>query len=114
VQFEAAGPGVQGNPAGLEKVTPFAFQVYTIEQQRYLDVDDFLGFCSAHDIPTVEIIESPQQLPDTHDALVAFAEGMYGNGWPREGVVIRPVIEQRMPLTGDRLSFKVINVRYRD
>jgi len=115
VQFEAVGPGIQGNPAGRTRVMPLAFQVYAIQERRYLDKQAFWDFCDDAAIPVVSFIEPPtQEMLASDDLLRTYAEGQYPNGKPREGVVIRPVIEQLVPTTGERVSFKVINLMYRD
>lgn len=114
VQFEAVGPGIQGNPAGLPQAQPFAFQAYNIQDRYYLDYGTFFDFCKFYCIPTVEEIGGDLHIFDTDDSLLRYAEGTYDNGKPREGVVIRPTKEVQMSVTGERLSFKVINLQYRD
>jgi len=114
VQFEAAGPGIQGNPAGFTTIIPLVFQVYFIPERQYLDMQEFFSFCEYGNIPTVERIAAPSPALFANDDLLrAYAEGTYPNGKPREGVVIRPVIEQQMP-SGERVSFKVINLDYKE
>lgn len=129
VQFEVAGPGIQGNPMGLGMIQPFCFQVWSITERRYLSVYDSSAFYSRFDLPTVPLIlGGPVGLFDSDDALRAYAEGCYPNGRQREGVVIRPLVETWMPAIAGlndhcsvgissvnrRLSFKVINLLYKE
>lgn len=112
VQFEVAGPGIQGNPIGLKEVQMFAFNVYDIVDHKYLDFQMFRKFCYEYDIPMVPVISWGLRFDLNDDGLRNYAEQKYSNGKPAEGIVIRPLIEQR--INGDRLSFKVINLQYRD
>lgn len=133
VQFEAAGPGIQGNPVGLDRVQPFAFQVWNIKEQRYLNFGEFFAFADTHGIVPVTVAGSaldagPHALFDSAEALRTLAEGTYPNGRQREGIVIRPMEEVWMPpvarlndhcsaglsSTRQRLSFKVINLLYKE
>ena len=129
VQFEVAGPGIQGNAMGLKAIQPFAFQVWDITERRYLCYHDFHDFCERLRLPTVdEILAGPLNLFDSDDALRAYAEGTYQNGRQREGIVIRPQEEMWLPAIAGlndhcsvgissinrRLSFKVLNLLYRE
>lgn len=115
VQGEFCGPGIQANRIGLDKKQFFAFQVYSIERQDYLDYRDFLQFCDIAGIPTVPI-EWVGPLDETLESILARAGGKYANGHPREGIVIRPTVERRSPVLtafngggAARTSFKAIN-----
>ena len=92
-----------------------AFQVYRLPAEgvdgfrdgHYLDHREFIRFCRMWDVKHVEILHASQPLPDD---LRALAEGLYANGTPREGIVIRPFVEQAH--YGERVSVKVINLAY--
>ena len=112
VQFELCGIGIQKNPAGLTEIMPLAFQVFDIGARRYLDAEDFFKFCSDYTIPHVDIVQIGEVFDFDDDGLRHFAEGNYANGKNREGIVIRPMREMRMPLIGGRVSFKVLNLQY--
>jgi RNA ligase (TIGR02306 family) len=129
VQFEVAGPGIQGNAMGLKTIQPFAFQVWNIAEKRYLHFEDFTAFSSQYHLPTVEMLEhGPAWMYESDDALRSLAEGTYSNGKQREGIVLRPQTETWMSaITGlndhcsvglssvnRRLSFKVINLLYKE
>lgn len=113
VQFELCGIGIQKNPVGLFEIMPFAFQVFDIGARRYLDAEDFFRFCSDYGIPRVDIVQIGETFLFANDnELRKFADGSYPSGKSREGVVVRPMKEMRMPMTGDRLSFKILNLGY--
>jgi RNA ligase (TIGR02306 family) len=129
VQFEVAGPGIQGNSMGLKQIQPFAFQVWNIDKMRYLDYEEWYTFRERLGLSRVdEILPGPFDLFDSDDTLRRYAEGIYPSGRQREGIVIRPLVEQWMPaITGlndhcsvgissanRRLSFKVINLLYKE
>ena len=65
------------------------------------------------DLPMVELVEVGASFDLQDDeALRRYAERTYTNGATAEGVVIRPMKETQV--NGERLSFKVINLLYRD
>lgn len=115
VQGEFCGPTVQNNRLGLKQREFFAFQVYDIVAKEYLSMANFLQFCSSLDIQTVPI-EWVGPLDESLDSILARAKGTYPNGFPREGIVVRPVIEMLSPVLSAyaggpprRCSFKAIN-----
>lgn len=129
VQFETAGPGIQGNPMGLKTIQPFAFQAWHIESKQYLGFEEFICLADRIGLPTVTVRDVGLSWEYTSDdALRALAEGSYPNGKPHEGIVLRPQTEVWMPaITGlndhcavglssvnRRLSFKVINLLYKE
>ncbi|MFZ1554149.1 MAG: RNA ligase family protein [Anaerolineae bacterium] len=113
LQFEIVGPGIQKNALGLKEVDLRLFNVWRIDQRRYLDFDDMLAVAQSLGLPMVELVEIGDSFGLKDDeALRQYAERTYTNGATAEGVVIRPMKETRV--NGERLSFKVINLLYRD
>lgn len=115
VQGELCGTGIQANRIGLKQREFYAFQVYNIENQEYLNFRDFLHFCDMLGVPTVPI-EWTGELNETLESILARAEGKYPNGHHREGIVIRPTVERTSPVItafngggAARTSFKAIN-----
>lgn len=110
VQWETVGPGIQKNPLGLKEVDGYVFQVWDINEKCYLprnlDTRHFL------DMPWVQLMKTGDSFDYTGDELQKMAEGAYSNGKQREGIVIRPQTEQAVMF--ERLSFKVINLLYKD
>jgi RNA ligase (TIGR02306 family) len=113
IQFEMVGPGIQKNPLGLDELEIRVFQVWNIEKRKYLNAIHFLNFCKTYNLPTVDIIDWDETFSFTSDEqLRKYAEGRYPSGRHREGVVIRPMVETRVKF--ERLSFKIINLNYKD
>ncbi len=110
IQFEIAGPGIQKNPLGLLHIEPFLFDVYDIEKHEYVGFDTILT--DLPDFPCVETVEQGAAFNYDAEGLRKLAEGVYANGKQREGIVIRPMVEQEV--NGDRLSFKACNLLYRE
>lgn len=117
VQGEFCGPAIQSNRLGLRDKAFYAFQVFDIAKQRYLDYDDFVQFCSTRNIPTVPV-EWRGALNLDLAGVLAQADGTYPSGHPREGLVIRPTVERISPVLSAycgspaRASFKVISNAY--
>ncbi len=110
IQGEICGTGVQGNKMGLSEVKLLVFNVYDINTQKFFSYDNFIQFCQGLGLDIVPILGKTTfnnvSVPD----LLTLAEGNYDNGTPREGIVIRPVVETTSHAMRDgRLSFKVIN-----
>jgi len=113
IQFEIVGPGIQSNRMGLDKVDMRVFNVWDIKHRRYLDAEVAFDFCEDLELPTVEVIDWNEIFSfQTDEELRKYAEGKYKSGYPREGVVFRPMLEMKVDY--DRLSFKVINLMYKD
>lgn len=110
VQFEVYGEGIQKNPLGITGLDGALFNVYDTERREYCDFEKVVEFGSI--IPMVPIVETGPCFNYTDDELRFKAEGAYPNGKQREGIVIRPLVEEKGK--GQRLSFKVINLKYKD
>jgi RNA ligase (TIGR02306 family) len=114
IQGEITGSGIQGNPMELPVNTHqfHVFNVYDIDNHKYLDYDEFKTLMYTFDIPTVETIFRGL-FTFTLEQLLELASGKYmGTRNNREGIVIRPVIESFSKKLHGRLSFKVINNDY--
>jgi len=112
IQCEIIGPGIQKNPVGLEEVDIRIFNVYDIVNHKYLDYADVVSYCRYLEVEMVPVLDVNIYLPETDDELVRMAEGKYQNGKQQEGIVIRPL--QETDFYGERMSFKVINLLYKD
>jgi RNA ligase (TIGR02306 family) len=111
LQWETIGPGIQGNPMGVKQVDGRLFNVYDIGERAYLNNAAVRMIGDAIAMPVVECIAHNDYFDRTDDELRTLAEGVYPNGAQREGIVIRPRNEQLV--NGERLSFKVLNLRYK-
>ena len=112
IQGEIAGPGIQSNRLKLSEPELFVYNVYNINEKRYLDFDDYNSFVKSIGCKQVEVIEFGDSFNYTLDFLLKIAKGNYDSGHPREGIVVRPVTEMYSPTLEGRLSFKVINNDY--
>lgn len=114
LQGELIGPGIQGNKYKLTETDIRVFNVYSIEEQKYLPISicDILG---VQTVPVLQMFELPNEI----DTLVEMSKGnsQLANV-PREGIVIRPLEEikeyELVPgkLVANRFSFKVINPEF--
>lgn len=115
LQGEIAGPGTQGNRLGLKDYQLFIFNIYNIDEHRYLDYDELETFTSVtlnNPNLLVPILAIDDRFSYTLEELLELAKGNYVSGHPREGIVIRPLKEMHSESLQGRLSFKVINNDY--
>ena len=112
LQFEVYGPGVQGNPTGAPRLTCAIFNAYLIDERRYMNYDDLIDICVVYDLPTVEPVELGKSFSHDYNSLQEICSHLkyQDNNKPVEGIVVRSRAEQL--IDGDRLSFKVINLKY--
>ena len=114
IQFEVVGPGIQKNRLELSTIDMRVFNVWDCKERYYLDFHDAFKFAESLCLPFVEIIDEDKIFNFTSDEqLRKHAEGKYrGTKNDREGIVFRPMKENIV--NGERLSFKVINLNYKD
>jgi RNA ligase (TIGR02306 family) len=114
IQFETIGPGIQKNRLELSEIDMRVFNVWDCKKRCYLDAEDAFQFCKDIGVPTVEIVDWNETFNfDTDEQLRKKAEDKYkGTKNDREGLVFRPMKETMV--NGERLSFKVINLNYKD
>jgi len=113
IQGELCGPGIQGNKLALAKNKFFVFNVYDIDNQKYLNFDDFIECVKQLGLEAVPILSSYTTCNFTQEALLALAEGKYDDtSNEREGIVIRPVIETYSKSLRGRLSLKAISNQF--
>jgi RNA ligase (TIGR02306 family) len=114
IQAEVFGPKIQGNPLGSASADLRVFNLYSITEHKYLGLEALHDFCLQHDLPMVPISRQgilPSEI--TSDILQLWADIKYPNGSAAEGIVVRPIEEMTTP-QGNRLSFKVINLNYKE
>ncbi len=107
IQWETCGPGIQSNPMGLSEIDGFMFSAYHIFHRRYLDFDELKKLSLEIGFPMARLIEWGHSF--IPHGLETRGEGVYKNGKPMEGVVIR---SQKNELGHKPISFKVINLGY--
>jgi RNA ligase (TIGR02306 family) len=111
LQGEIVGEGIQGNLYKLRGQQVFFFNAFDIDGYRYLDFEAFEALMAALQLQSVPILDRAYTLVSDIPALVKLGTGhstLYKV--EREGVVIRPLTEQR-DLIG-RVSFKAINPEF--
>jgi RNA ligase (TIGR02306 family) len=113
IQAEVIGPGIQKNKYGLKAVTLRVFNVLNVDAYQLLDhaaMQEVLGEMQLESVPQLGTLV----LDHTVDELVAFSEGpsVLNPQVQREGVVLRPLVEEHDEDIGGRLSFKAINPKF--
>jgi RNA ligase (TIGR02306 family) len=113
IQAEVIGPGIQKNKYGLKEVTLRVFSVLNVDTYRLVDHPtkmDVLAETGLEPVPQLGTIV----LDHTVDQLVALSEGtsVLNPQVQREGIVLRPLVEEHDEDIGGRLSFKAINPKF--
>lgn len=113
IQFEIIGPKIQKNSLKLTEIDLRAFNAYDINKHCYLDAEAAYQLFADLNIPGCEYIHWDDVFTtDYANNLQKLAEGKYSSGVEREGLVFRSMKEAT--IQGDRSSFKVINLKYKD
>lgn len=96
IQGELIGEGIQGNPYKIKGHTLRVFNVFNIDNQEYLGLDEmreFLNKVNVDDTPLelVPVINEDYKLHETIEEILQYAEGksVLYSGAEREGIVIR-------------------------
>lgn len=113
IQGEIIGENIQANRLGVKGNHFFAFSIFNLVDGIYEGYKNFIRDCEAWEIPHVPILDIGNAFDYTMEELEEFSnEGHYSNGFPQEGIVIRPQTEKYSSILGGRLSFKVININF--
>lgn len=107
LQFEVIGPGIQGNPMGLDQVEGRAFTLYDIESAAKRPQCDLEYACHYVGMPMATILffsQGGDKMSSEH--LRNMAQVTYPNGKPGEGIVLRTL--------DHRISLKVLNLLYKN
>jgi len=100
IQGEIMGPGVQGNRETLKDTQLFVFDVFNIDEQRYMNADErnnLMNELIAYGINQFKVLHVPvleyRTLKDidTVDSILQYAEGPSINHPIREGVVFKSI-----------------------
>lgn len=115
IQGEICGPGIQKNRLGLNEVDLFVFNVYDLHAGAFLSFEAFRAFCAERGlrhVPIERVVQGAEAVNFEHslETWLEAARGLYaGTKQRKEGVVVRPLLEQPSATLNSRLSFKVIN-----
>jgi RNA ligase (TIGR02306 family) len=110
IQGEIYGNGIQKNKYKLKDVFFACFNIFDIENQTYLNLQELKNMSLQLNIPLVPIINENFKLPNTLDDLLKYVSGpsTLNPSSLREGSVFRPLIEKEVRGLG-RLSFKAVS-----
>jgi RNA ligase (TIGR02306 family) len=109
IQGELCGPGIQRNLLSLGEPDVFIFNVFSLHENKYMNVPHVSAMALTLGMKTVPF-EEFRMAPDWDVAMwLDRAKGKYTSGAIKEGIVVRPVEETYSEFLKGRLSFKVIN-----
>lgn len=113
IQAEVIGPGIQKNKYGLKETTLRVFSVLNVDAYRLVDHPSALAMLAEVGLETVPQLGTIV-LNHTVDELIALSEGTSALNplVQREGIVLRPPVEEYDEEIGGRLSFKAINPKF--
>ncbi len=112
LQAEIVGEKIQKNTLKLRGQTVFFFNIFDIDNSKYLDFKDFVATIKSLNLNTVPIVKEEYLLENDINKFVEMSIGkslINKKGW-REGIVIRPHKEKFT--NGERFSFKVLNPKF--
>ena len=111
LQGELIGMGVQGNKYKLSGLEFRVFNVFDIDAGKNEDYSYFAEVVSRLQLTPVPVITANYELPKTVDELVEYSKGksLLNKDTFREGIVLRPLVEEYSEDLRSRLSFKTIN-----
>lgn len=106
LQGELIGEGIQGNPYKIKGQTVRFFNVFDIEDSKYLTLPQFKFITNELGLETVPILDEDFTLPQSVDELLDYADAksVLNPDFDREGVVIRS--------TDRTISFKSISNKF--
>lgn len=92
IQGEVVGPGIQDNHLGLTELELHIFNLFDIKCRSYANFAKLTEFCKKYNLTMVTVLAESAAFGYDVDGLVKFAsEQKYPNGYPAEGIVIRPL-----------------------
>ena len=117
LQGEIVGPKIQKNKYRLDEPKFYSFQIYDIDNDKYVDYSEFLSICKMMNIATVPIISDAFELNTDVEGMVSMSNGIskLNHDVLREGIVVRPlkeIFDGHKKLHRGRLSFKCVNPEF--
>ena len=103
---------IQKNTLKLKGQTVYFFNLYDIDQHKYLDFQQFYTTLDTLGLETVPVIDKNFEPNNNIEQLVEMSidrSSINPDAW-REGIVIRP-LQEKYDKNG-RVSFKVVNPKY--
>jgi len=112
-QCELVAPGIQSNRAGLSGVEIRIFNLFDKTTRKYAGLKELQDFCSFNGLPMVTLLEFGDSFNYSLDRLLQLAKTVkYPNGFPAEGIVLRPQVEFYSETLKDKWSCKILNSDY--
>lgn len=92
IQGELVGPSIRKNYEQFNKYKVFAFNIFNIDTQEYLNYQDFEKFCTLLDIEICPVIyKSHKILNENLDVILKMADGSGMYVKKREGIVWKSI-----------------------
>jgi len=105
LQGEITGPKISGNRHGIKENQFHLFNIYSIDESRYLPWDQVVAICAELEVPHVRVIYRgllPAEQLNVEYFLGLAEQERYENGQLAEGIVVKT----------DQTSFKAISNKY--
>lgn len=110
IQGEICGPGIQKNHLGLKECDLFVFDIYDIDDGKYLSYPIQQQLVVSLGLNKVPVVQLGEGFSFTLDELLERAKGNYNNtNNYREGIVVRAMYGDFSEKMRSRISFKVLN-----
>ena len=113
---ECVGQKLNGNKLGLSNTDFVVYRMFDLNNKKELGLDEMQRYCSLLSLKMVPILH--RFVFDeswTMEKLTQIADsGVYPNGNPSEGLVLRPTEPVWSPYLSKNLSVKLINQNYKD
>ena len=113
IQGEIYGPGIQKNPLGVSQLSFACFDIYDIDTHKYLLPFEREELLDRFGIPSVKLIYQTVWLYTDFEQIRTLADQNLSNGKPAEGVVVR-IYDHSKEFLDNRISFKIINLNYKN
>jgi len=110
IQGELCGPGIQKNHLGLKELDLFVFNIFDIDEGKYLSTPQLLVMIQVLGLKPVPMVEMGQGFAYDLESLLEKAKGKYRDTQnDREGIVVRAMYGDYSEKMRSRISFKVLN-----
>lgn len=110
IQGELCGPGIQKNKLGLKELDLFVFDIFDIDEGKYLSWPMQQQLVVSLGLNKVPVVEFGEGFRYDLEELLERAKGKYhGTENYREGIVVRAMYGDFSEKMRSRISFKVLN-----
>jgi RNA ligase (TIGR02306 family) len=110
IQGELCGPGIQKNKLGLKELDFFVFDIFDIDDGKYMSYPKQLQIITSFELNKVPLIQFGEGFAFDLEQLLEKAKGKYnGTDNDREGIVVRALYGDFSEKMRSRISFKVLN-----